>query len=146
MATLWVGHAPTSASLVRRGVSTALGQAGVSADETFDAALIASELVGNAVRHSMALPSGRLAVEWLVEADSFWVSVTDGGGRDHVGVRKSETWDTSGRGLAIVAAIADEWGVEVRDRTTTVWAHRRLRSRRAARVVSVAGRGQQAVS
>ena len=127
MGTLWVRHAPTSAAVVRRSVCAAICQAGASEDEALDAALIVSELVGNAVRHAPALPSGHLAVEWRIEdGPSYLISVTDGGGIHPVSIKQANVWDTSGRGLAIVAAVADDWGVSVDEGSTTVWARRKF--------------------
>jgi anti-sigma regulatory factor (Ser/Thr protein kinase) len=125
--TFWVRHASTSASVVRRSVCAALCQAGASEDEALDAALIASELVGNAVRHAAALPSGHLAVEWRIEdGPSYLIAVTDGGGVHPVSIKQADVCDTSGRGLAIVAAVADDWGVSVDEGSTTVWARRKF--------------------
>jgi serine/threonine-protein kinase RsbW len=120
--TLWVRHAPASAAIVRRNVCADLSDAGASDDEASDAALIASELVGNAVRHAPALPSGHLAIEWDLDGASYTIAVTDGGGKKDIEVKHPAAWETSGRGLAIVAAIADNWGVTCGNGTTTVWA------------------------
>ena len=129
MATLLVRHTPASAALARRSVQSALLDSGASDDDAFDAALIASELVGNAVRHAAPLPSGHLAVEWLVERDGYRISVTDGGGQGRVSSRAAGAHETSGRGLAIVAALAQDWGVTSNAGSphTTVWARGRLR-------------------
>jgi anti-sigma regulatory factor (Ser/Thr protein kinase) len=134
VATLWVRHAPSSASLVRHSVAAAMTSGGLSEAEAFDAALIASELVGNAVRHAPALPSGHLMIEWVLDAAGYTISVTDGGGMHAIEVIPSTVWDTAGRGLCIVAAVADTWGVTPGDGRTTVWAH----SRRAASTVELA--------
>jgi two-component sensor histidine kinase len=92
-----------------------------------DAALIASELVGNAVQHAPALPSGRLAVEWQIEdGPSYLIAVTDGGGVHPVTIKQANVRDTSGRGLAIVAAVADDWGVSLDEGSATVWARRKF--------------------
>jgi anti-sigma regulatory factor (Ser/Thr protein kinase) len=109
-------------------VCAALCRAGASEQEALDGALIASELVGNAVRHAPALPSGHLAVEWQIEdGPSYRIAVTDGGGQHPVSVRQPAVDDPSGRGLAIVAAIADDWGVCVEETgRTTVWAQRKF--------------------
>lgn len=126
MATLWLEHAASSAAIARRSLSTALQEAGLSADDAYDAALIASELVGNAVRHGSPLPSGHLAVEWTFgsEDGSYTIAVTDGG--QHAGneirPQVAAESDPSGRGLMIVAALATDWGVAHRDHATTVWA------------------------
>jgi two-component sensor histidine kinase len=92
-----------------------------------DAALIASELVGNAVRHAPALPSGHLAVQWRIEdGPSYVLAVTDGGGVHPFSIKQRDIWDTSGRGLTIVAAVADDWGVSTAEGSTTVWARRKF--------------------
>ena len=101
------------------------------ADDAFDAALIASELVANAVRHATPLPSGHLAVEWVLDSASYTISVTDGGSSTDVTVRAAAADDVSGRGLMIVAALAEDWGVssttsERGAETTTVWARGRF--------------------
>ncbi|CAN5502781.1 hypothetical protein BH10ACT8_BH10ACT8_19000 [soil metagenome] len=122
MGTVWVRHAPASAAIVRRAVSDALHRAGASDSNAFDGALIASELVSNAVRHAPALPSGQLRVTWSLDEDSYTISVTDGGGLDHLSLPTPALRETSGRGLRIVAALAADWGVIPGTATATVWA------------------------
>jgi hypothetical protein len=70
-----------------------------------EVALIATELLGNAVRHARALDDGQLSIAWGVG--------------DH---GEPGPTDTSGRGLSIVATLAARWGVEQHDSSTTVWA------------------------
>lgn len=126
MCTLWVRHASSSAAVARRNVRAAFDAAGLTTDQALDAALIASELVGNAVRHAAPLPSGQLAVSWSVDSEGYQISVTDGGVPGNtlpdISVRQPGTRDPAGRGLRIVAELADDWGVAARTGTTTVWA------------------------
>ncbi|HJQ01982.1 MAG TPA: ATP-binding protein [Jatrophihabitans sp.] len=124
MSILIVRHTPSSASIVRREVQAAFLDAGASEEDAFDAALIASELVSNAVRHAAPLPSGQLAVEWLLDGDGYRISVTDGGSPHRIGSRVAGARDLSGRGLTIVAALAEDWGVSAGSGPgqTTVWA------------------------
>ncbi|HEX2905178.1 MAG TPA: ATP-binding protein [Jatrophihabitans sp.] len=134
MATLWVRHAPSSAAVARRSVSAAFERAGLSAEQAFDAALIASELVGNAVRHGSPLPSGQLAVEWTLAADGYTISVTDGGSTgSEIVPREADSLDPSGRGLMIVAALSQDWGVASGDGRTTVWARGALSATQPSR-------------
>ena len=130
MSILTVRHTPSSASIVRRVVQAAFLDAGVSEEDAFDAALIASELVSNAVRHAAALPSGQLAVEWLLDGDGYRISVTDGGSPHRIGARVADARDLSGRGLTIVGALAADWGVSASSAPgqTTVWARGLLNS------------------
>jgi anti-sigma regulatory factor (Ser/Thr protein kinase) len=124
MSTLRVRHAPSSAAVARRRIQASFRDSGLSDEDAFDAALIASELVANAVRHAAPLPSGHLAVEWILEADGYRISVTDGGSQHRVSSRPANGRDLSGRGLAIVAALAQDWGVStnVGSAYITVWA------------------------
>ena len=124
MSTFWVRHATDSVPLVRRNIVTYLNAAGVTGEESFHAALIASELVSNAVRHAPPLPSGNLAIGWQLDAAGYTISVTDGGLAAPIAARDSDPDASSGRGLAIIAAIAETWGVDTHDGLTTVWARR----------------------
>jgi serine/threonine-protein kinase RsbW len=61
-------------------------------------------------------------VRWSVEGDRLRLEVRDGGGNGTPSPRPSQVSDTEGRGLAIVAAVAVDWGVESTPDGTTVWA------------------------
>ncbi len=122
MGTLWVRSTPASAATVRHSLTYDLKRHGYSDALADDAALLASELVTNAVRHAHALPSGHLAVTWQVDADGVTMQVTDGGGQGRPELRHVSFDDTSGRGLAIVAALADDWGIDEHPGGSTVWA------------------------
>lgn len=123
MTTWWVQAQPESATIVRHELADALRGARVPDRVVDDAVLVASELVGNAVRHARALPAGRLAVAWERRADGITICVTDGGGRQYPTVRVAGRHDTHGRGMSIVAALTDSWGVTRGAGTVTVWAH-----------------------
>ena len=152
MSTLWVRHASSSAAVARRSVLAAFDAAGLPTEQALDAALIASELVGNAVRHAAPLPSGQLAVNWSVDSDGYQISVTDGGAADaatpgaadaaapgatdadaatpaatrpEIAARQAGSHDIDGRGLRIVAELCDDWGVSAQAGATTVWARSR---------------------
>lgn len=124
---------PRSVARARRAVSGALGEWGVGQADVATAALVVSELVTNAVRHGLV--PGRL-VELRLTYDlgkAVNVEVSDAGdGRPPTGTAAPPLPDDdaeSGRGLALVAAFADAWGVDDRVVGKTVWA--RLRSSRA---------------
>jgi anti-sigma regulatory factor (Ser/Thr protein kinase) len=123
MGTLRVDPDPASAATVRRAVGESLDASGLPAPVIDDAVLIATELLGNSLRHADALPSGELRVSWDVDGDGVVVRVTDGGGGQLPHVRNTRADATTGRGLRIVDALAAEWGVESQpDGATTVWA------------------------
>ncbi|MEE1800025.1 MULTISPECIES: ATP-binding protein [unclassified Streptomyces] len=85
---------------------------GLDGDPGATAALLLSELVTNALRHGS--PPGREIAVTLFRAEGlFRVEVEDAGDllpRPRV----PEAEDECGRGLALVAALADDWGVAPR--------------------------------
>jgi serine/threonine-protein kinase RsbW len=107
-----VRHAPASAGEVRRQLGADLAAAGVAAGVVGDAALVLSELVGNSIRYGRPLPGGVLEVSWSLADGSLWLRVSDGGGPSVPTRHEAGPEDVRGRGLAIVDALARDWGVE----------------------------------
>lgn len=88
-----------------------------------DARLVVSELVANSLRHAQPLDDDTIAVGWSVRRDALRLSVTDGGSPTSVPTpRRPGELATGGRGLKIVQTLAERWGVEDEESTTTVWA------------------------
>jgi anti-sigma regulatory factor (Ser/Thr protein kinase) len=112
LGTVMVRHTASSAGLVRRQLVADLDALGLDGETIENAALLASELVGNAVRYAHPLPGDLLRVEWTLEDGRLMIRVTDGGGRQAPHVRSAGPADTSGRGMAIVDALAAAWGVD----------------------------------
>jgi len=83
---------------------------------------VASELVGNAIRHTDAGESATLDVSWDVDGSGVRVCVGDPSDQQPQ-VRNVGADEPSGRGLKIVDAMSDKWGVERGHRGKTVWAH-----------------------
>lgn len=106
---------PGRVAICRRFVATTLRSCPESTIER--AVLLTSELVSNAILH--AFSNGVLAVG--VVHGSLRLEVIDGS-------REAPTWrspgssDNHGRGLPIVDALADDWGVDISDSGKTVWA------------------------
>jgi len=117
---VFVAPSPSSVSVVRSMMRRDLNSLGESARE--DVALVASELLGNALRHGSALDNGQLAVDWRVGDEGVEIAVTDGGGPTWPAARQAAPVATNGRGLAIVSTLTSRWGVERHGMRTTVWA------------------------
>ncbi|WP_330296483.1 ATP-binding protein [Streptomyces sp. NBC_00503] len=100
-------HAPRRA---RARLRKQLTEWGVDQDPAETAELLLSELVTNAVRHSRA-PQGRDIGVRLARYDGVLrVEVADAGDLVELTPQAATAWDESGRGLAIVAALAVRWG------------------------------------
>ena len=107
---------PESPALARRFVAACLRRWGLGS-RVDDAALLTSELVTNAVRYA----GPPLLVRVDRAGDGVIVSVQDPEPA-HPTPRSAAPEDISGRGLAIVAARAVDWGVEtVPDGGKLVW-------------------------
>jgi anti-sigma regulatory factor (Ser/Thr protein kinase) len=119
-----VPHDVRSASVARHHLCRDLDAHSVEVELANDAELLLSELVGNAVRHARPLPGGVVRVAWEVATEEVVLRVTDGGStnghRPHEAVAGPDA--VSGRGLAIVAALAARWGVERARGGQSVWA------------------------
>jgi anti-sigma regulatory factor (Ser/Thr protein kinase) len=127
---LAVRHEVASAAMVRHSIADDLAGRAVCRESIDDVVLVASELVGNAVVHTLADPTSGLDITWDVESDD------PGAGAELTAVvvrvadqsiaaprpRTTDERDTGGRGLAIVAAIASDWGVRCSAMGKQVWA------------------------
>ncbi|MFI1203729.1 ATP-binding protein [Streptomyces sp. BHT-5-2] len=82
------------------------------------AALGVTELLANVHRH--ARPSKQCTIELYVLLDQLTVSVHDLDPR-LPRLRDADGWETSGRGLALIAALSESWGVRPHDPGKVVW-------------------------
>jgi anti-sigma regulatory factor (Ser/Thr protein kinase) len=78
--------------------------------------LMVSELTTNAVKHARTA----FNVTVVTSGDQVRVEVNDEGERAPI-LRDPAPTDAGGRGLVIVHALADEWGVDIHDGDKTVW-------------------------
>ncbi len=126
MGAMLVRHEPASAAAVRHQLAVDLDQHGVASDSVEDVVLVASELVGNAVRHG-SVPDDDAAwnVEWTVQPHAVVISVDDPSDAMPV-VRHPAPDAPSGRGLAIVSALSHDWGVQRLPQGKRVWASVRI--------------------
>jgi anti-sigma regulatory factor (Ser/Thr protein kinase) len=108
---------PESSTKARRWVETKLGKR-LGRDRLFDARLVVTELVNNAVLHAR----GRiLRVEIDEIDDSVEIAVVDEGARMPQLHDPEPTWST-GRGLMIVDELSEDWGAAAEPPGKRVWA------------------------
>jgi anti-sigma regulatory factor (Ser/Thr protein kinase) len=89
---------------------------------TETAVLLLSELMTNAYRHAKVSPGREIWVRCILEMNRLRISVMDA--NDTLPEPRTAASDEeSGRGLTLVAALADEWGAEPREGGIgkTVW-------------------------
>lgn len=115
-------HAAASVAEARWRLATELRQAGVSPAAVGDAALVVSELLGNAIRHARPLPGSLVEVTWQLGGGSVEITVSDGGSATRPRAEHVSLSSLGGRGLAIVEYLSRRWGVSGGDSRTTVWA------------------------
>lgn len=116
-----VPHHARGAQLARHRLANELAGA-IGPALLADVVAVTAELVGNAVRHADPLPGGVVRVAWRLRSGAVEVRVTDGGAPSSPHLRHAEPEDADGRGLTIVAALADRWGVERDGLGQSVWA------------------------
>jgi anti-sigma regulatory factor (Ser/Thr protein kinase) len=118
--------APSSVTAARHLVRDDLVARGLASRVVEDALVVVTELVGNAVRHARPLrgprPSGVVMLRWDATGPDVRIDVTDGGGSLQPHVEPLSLVDTGGRGLAIVSAVASDWGVISDGERVTVFA------------------------
>lgn len=120
---------PASVASVRTARGFAAGcLSHVDPGVTEDAVLIVSELVTNCVRHA----SADFTVVVETRGGRIRIEVTDSGGGWPV-VRHPDRNEPTGRGLQIVRALSEDWGVDHRKGHTTVWFQMRTAPRRGTK-------------
>jgi anti-sigma regulatory factor (Ser/Thr protein kinase) len=115
-------HAPSSVAVARKRLSSELHASGIYESVVDDACVILSELLSNALRHARPLPSGQVRVTWTQKGDYLELAVSDGGAMTEPRRGPGTLSSLGGRGLGIVEALTEGWGVRHEDGATTVWA------------------------
>jgi PAS domain S-box-containing protein len=108
---------PDAPSLAREAVGELSGA--LRPESIEELKLLTTELVTNSCLHVDG--DEPIALELEVVGDIVRVVVTDGGSGFEPRVQESDLFSESGRGLFIVDALADRWGVDAGERTR-VWA------------------------
>ena len=115
-----LAHEPASVAVARHGLRDLLEREGVGDSVVYDATLVLSELVSNAVRHGRPTPTGHVEVSWSLEPERLVLEVCDGGRTGTVEAVEADADSDHGRGLMIVGEVCDRWHVDRRDRRTHV--------------------------
>jgi anti-sigma regulatory factor (Ser/Thr protein kinase) len=106
-----LAHTPASVSVARHELRGALEREGVGESVVYDATLVLSELVSNAVQHGRPTRDGSIEVGWSLEDDRLVLDVRDGGqGKPHA--LPVDVESDRGRGLVIVGEVCRSWRVD----------------------------------
>lgn len=125
--TVRVPFAASSVAIARRQFQAWMRQEGLPREVVEDGRVVISELVGNSVRHAQPLTDGSILITWAQEPKGIRLSVTDGGSSSRPRTLHASASAVSGRGMAIVEALAvDWWSEHTRTRSTI---HTVLRAR-----------------
>lgn len=116
-ATHLVPGIPEAVAPARAFVGATLTAWGVDRLATEDAVLLTSELVTNALVHSVSDCEVRL----LLEGPILTVTVRDGGGEPLDPATTADPARVHGRGLQLVEALSTRWGSDLDEIGTTVW-------------------------
>ncbi|MEV4432119.1 ATP-binding protein [Streptomyces sp. NPDC049585] len=126
-----VPHGPAGVGRARHRMRSELRTSGVPETVIDDAVLILSELLSNAYRHGRPLSrvngsdeaDGGVLAAWRVDARGrLTVEVTDGGGTTRPFPATPSVTARGGRGLNIISALSQDWGVRDALGEVTVWA------------------------
>jgi serine/threonine-protein kinase RsbW len=113
-------HDSGAASVARELVLEFLAEHPTTDELRHNAALVAYELVANAVAHGHPDDDGTIELTCEVEDNALVVRVRDAGSRGAVEPRALEHEVGHGRGLAIVDALSSSWSVDRSDGTAVV--------------------------
>ncbi|MGW2055906.1 ATP-binding protein [Streptomyces sp. NPDC001840] len=108
----WSPH-PSCVGLARMQLRKLLADWGLSELED-SASLVLSELLANAARHGRVSPGREIETRYLPRSGAVRIEVYDSSPR-RPELRSLDPDCLDGRGLILVAALADEWGVGERD-------------------------------
>ena len=121
-----LAHEAASVRVARRRLRDTLQREGVGEAVVYDATLVLSELVSNAVQHGRPDRDGRLEVSWSLEHERLVLEVTDHGLTSMPTTRPQDLDADRGRGLVIVEEVCQSWRVDRRDDCTCVVAEMAL--------------------
>ena len=108
----------SSARIARHWVIHTIAAAGVTGSQNQVVELLTAEVVANAAVHGPS--DGSIRVRAWTDARHVYVSASDDSSASPV-VQHPELAAASGRGMALVQALASDWGVEIGPGGKTVW-------------------------
>ena len=108
---------PEAATMARTAIQDMLTS--VPRSVLFDAQLLTSELVSNAVRHAGLGPEDAVGVTMALTPDRLHVGVLDDGPGFEAEPHRPDA--VGGWGLLLVETVSDRWGVVRGQRTNEVW-------------------------
>ncbi|MDX3772226.1 MULTISPECIES: SpoIIE family protein phosphatase [unclassified Streptomyces] len=120
LATWLLDHDPTAAATARGHTRRTLADWNVDEDTAYAAELIVSELVTNAIRYGAPPMQLRLIRNRTLTCEVHDDSATS------PQLRHARTVDEGGRGLFIVAQLAQRWGIRYTTEGKTVWSEQAL--------------------
>ncbi|MFD5062015.1 ATP-binding protein, partial [Streptomyces sp. NPDC058394] len=120
LATWVLDHDPTAAAIARGHTRRTLADWNVDEDSAYAAELIVSELVTNAIRYGAPPLQLRLIKDRTLTCEVH----DDSPVSPHL--RHARTVDEGGRGLFIVAQLAQRWGTRYTTEGKTVWSEQTL--------------------
>lgn len=97
--------------IARRVMAHQLTEHGARRGLIEDAELVLSELVTNALQHGSSDAHEDLEVSWALSGDRLQLSVLDGGDGGDLVAKAAPSDALSGRGLAIVDCLCEQWSV-----------------------------------
>lgn len=120
--TVRVPFAASSVAVARQQLKAWMRAQGCARDVIEDGRVIISELVGNSIRHAKPLSDGTILITWGLDRNGIRLSVTDGGGTSRPRKMHASASAVSGRGMAIVEALAHDWWAEQSRSRSTIHA------------------------
>ena len=104
---------PATASIARTKLASFLTLNGASPQVIDDALIVLSEMVANAVSHGDPAEDGTIELSWSIAQGLLEISVHDGGQAASLQPIDFDEDSLSGRGLSIIARVADRWWVDM---------------------------------
>lgn len=104
---------PATASIARTKLASFLTLNGASSSVIDDALIVLSEMVANAVCHGDPGQDNSIELTWAIRKGLLEISVRDGGEGASLKPIDFDEDSLSGRGLSIIARVADRWWVDM---------------------------------